>query len=69
MAGIAQADRAGDNASGGASGFQQSQRDRCVWRNPDGGALFGIEMRSVDVRDPAEIERTITAFAGASNGG
>jgi len=30
---------------------------------------FGVELRPVDVRDPDQIERDITAFAGASNGG
>ncbi len=30
---------------------------------------FGIEVRPVDVRDPAEIERGITAFASVANGG
>jgi len=30
---------------------------------------FGVELRPVDVRDPEQIERDITAFAGESNGG
>src|SRR5262249_11227625 len=30
---------------------------------------FGVELRPVDVRDPAEIERTIEAFARDPNGG
>jgi putative ABC transport system substrate-binding protein len=30
---------------------------------------FGIEVRPVDVRDPAEIERSIAAIGGGSNGG
>jgi putative ABC transport system substrate-binding protein len=30
---------------------------------------MGVELRAVDVHDPDEIERTITAFARASNGG
>jgi putative ABC transport system substrate-binding protein len=30
---------------------------------------FGVELRPVDVRDADEIERSITAFAGDSNGG
>jgi len=30
---------------------------------------FGVELRPVDVRDPEQIERDITAFAGDSNGG
>jgi len=30
---------------------------------------FGVELRPVDVRDPDQIERDITAFAGDSNGG
>jgi ABC-type uncharacterized transport system substrate-binding protein len=31
--------------------------------------LHGVELRPVDVRDPTEIERAVTAFARASNGG
>jgi putative ABC transport system substrate-binding protein len=30
---------------------------------------FGVELRPVDVRDAGEIERSVTAFAGGSNGG
>jgi putative ABC transport system substrate-binding protein len=30
---------------------------------------FGVELRSVDVRDAGEIERALTAFAGTPNGG
>ena len=30
---------------------------------------FGVELRPLDVRDAAEIERAVTAFARASNGG
>ena len=29
----------------------------------------GVELTTIDVRDPGEIERAITAFAGARNGG
>jgi putative ABC transport system substrate-binding protein len=32
-------------------------------------AAFGIEVRPVDVRNPGEIERGITTFAGVENGG
>jgi putative ABC transport system substrate-binding protein len=31
--------------------------------------LLGVELRPVDVRDPGEIERGVTAFARGSNGG
>jgi putative tryptophan/tyrosine transport system substrate-binding protein len=30
---------------------------------------FGVELRPVDVHDPGEIERVLTAFAGSPNGG
>ncbi len=30
---------------------------------------FGVELRPIDVRDAAEIERAITAFARSANGG
>jgi putative tryptophan/tyrosine transport system substrate-binding protein len=30
---------------------------------------LGVELRPVDTQDPAEIERSVTAFAGGSNGG
>ena len=30
---------------------------------------FGVELSPVNVRDPAEIERTVSAFAGSANGG
>ena len=30
---------------------------------------FGVELTTIDVRDPGEIERAITAFAAARNGG
>jgi ABC-type uncharacterized transport system substrate-binding protein len=33
------------------------------------GPLLGVEVSSIDVRDPGEIERGITEFAGGSNGG
>ena len=69
MAGAAQADRAGRDASGGPSGC----------RHPAGigqfGAIqsvapsFGVELSPVDVRDATEIERAVTAFARSANGG
>jgi putative ABC transport system substrate-binding protein len=33
------------------------------------GPSFGIELRSIDIRDPGEIERGITGYASASNSG
>jgi putative ABC transport system substrate-binding protein len=30
---------------------------------------FGVELRPVDVREPGEIERAVTAFAGSANSG
>jgi ABC-type uncharacterized transport system substrate-binding protein len=33
------------------------------------GPFLGVEVSPIDVRDPGEIERGITGFAGGSNGG
>ncbi len=69
MAGAAQADRAGRDASGGPSGSRQ----------PSGIGQFGViqavapslrvEVSPVNVRDAGEIERAVAAFARSPNGG
>ena len=64
MAGTAQADRAGRDASGGPSGSRH--------RRPGIGQFgaiqavapsLGVELSPIDVRDAGEIERAIAAFA------
>ena len=69
MAGAAQADRAGRDASGGPSGSRDNFRDRSVRRHPIRGAVVGVDVSPVDVRDAAEIERALAAFARSGNGG
>ena len=69
MAGAAQADRAGRDASGGPSGS----------RHPSGTGQFGViqavapslrvEVNPVNMRDAGEIERAVAAFARSPNGG
>ena len=55
--------------AGGPSGSRRRLRDRPVWRHPGRGAVVGVEVSPVDVRDAGEIERAVTAFARSSNGG
>jgi putative tryptophan/tyrosine transport system substrate-binding protein len=69
MAGTAQRDPAGRDASGGPSGF----------RIPSGIGQFGViqavapslrmDVIPVNMRDAAEIERGVSAFARSPNGG
>ena len=68
MAGTAQADRAGRDASGGPS-RSAYPRNRPVRRHPGRGAVVGVEVSPLDVRDAGEIERAIAAFAASPNGG
>ena len=69
MAGAAQADRAGRDASGGPSrsgnpaGIGQFGAIQAV------APSLGVEVSPVDVRDAGEIERAVAAFARAANGG
>ena len=70
MAGAAQGDRAGRDASGGPSrslplpaGPGQFAAIQAV------APSLGVEVSPINVRDAGEIERAITAFARASNGG
>ena len=70
MAGTAQRDRAGRDASGGPSGSRHNRRDRPVGPSIQSVApSLGVEVIPVNVRDAAEIERAVTAFARAANGG
>ena len=70
MAGTAQADRAGRDAGGGPSGSRQNRRASASsppsrpWRRRSGWRLVPI-----NVRDAAEIERAVAAFARSANGG
>ena len=70
MAGTAQRDRAGRDASGGPSGPRQLPRDSASsppsrpWRRRSGSR----STRST-VRDAGEIERAVAAFARSPNGG
>ena len=69
MAGAAQRDRAQRDASSGPSGCGRRLRDRPVRRDPDRGAVVGVELSPIDVRDASEIEHAIAAFASGLNGG
>ena len=70
MAGAAQGDRAGRDASGGPSGSRHHRRDRPVRRQSSRVApSLGVEVSPVNVRDAGEIERAVTAFARSPNGG
>ena len=46
-----------------------ARRDRPIRRHPVRGAVVGVEVSPVNVRDATEIERVITTFARTSNGG
>ena len=69
MAGVAQRDRAGRDASGGPSGSCHPSRDRPVGVIQSVAPSLGVEVSPVNVRDAGEIERAVTAFARAPNGG
>jgi len=57
------------DASGGPSRSRYSCRDRTVWRYPICSADLGVELTPINLRDPGEIERAVSAFARPSNGG
>ena len=69
MAGAAQADRAGRDASSGPSGSRHTRRDRPVRRIQAVAPSLGVEVNPINVRDAGEIERAVTAFARTPNGG
>ena len=69
MAGTAQRDRAERDTSGRPSGFRHSRRGGQLGAIQVAASSFGVELRTVGVRDASEIERAVTAFARASNGG
>jgi putative ABC transport system substrate-binding protein len=67
--GVAQANRPGRVASGSPGRSCYKRWDRPVRRRPDRGAVIGVELIPVDVRDAGEIERAVAAFASGLNGG
>ena len=62
MAGAAQADRAELNANGGPSRSRRSSAPGQFGAIQVGGAVLGMELSPIDVRDAGEIERAIAAF-------
>ena len=70
MAGVAQRDRAARDASGRPSGSRASRPGSANSRAIQSVApSFGMELSPVNVRDAAEIERAVAAFAHSPNGG
>ena len=69
MAGAAQTDRAGHDASSRYSGSHHNRRNWPVQRIQAVAPALGVEVSPVNVRDAGEIERAVTAFARTSNGG
>ena len=68
-AGAAQGNCAVGKTRGSHAGFRHRLPDRLVRKHPVGGASLGVELRPIDTRDPGEIERAVSAFAGEPNGG
>ena len=69
MAGAAQGDRAGRDASGGPSRSRSRQWHGQFAAIQAVAPSLRVEVNPVNVRDAAEIERAIAAFARAPNGG
>ena len=63
MAGTTEADRAGRDAHGDTLGSGHSCRDRPVRCHPGRAPSLGVDLRAINLRDAAEIERTVAAFA------
>ena len=70
MAGAAERDRAGRDARGGPAGSAliRPESGNCGVSRPWRHSLR-VEVNPVNVRDAAEIERAVTAFASSANGG
>ena len=66
MAGTTQKRCARRDASGSPSGCRPTCRDRPVRHNPSVAQSVGVDVSPISVRDAAEIERAISAFARAS---
>ena len=69
MAGTAQRDRAGRNASGSPSGSHRNHRDRPIRRHPVRGTVGRRGREPAQPARAGEIERAVTAFARSNNGG
>ena len=69
MAGTAQADRAGRDASGRPPGPRLKAPDSQFGRIQAVAPLLRVEVNPVNMRDAGEIERAVAAFARAPNGG
>ena len=69
MAGTAQADRAGRDACGSPSGCCHNSGIGQFGAIQSVAPSLGVEVSPINVRDAGEIERAVTAFARASNGG
>ena len=69
MAGAAQADRAGRDASGGPSGSRQGSGTSQFAAIQAVAPSLRVEVSPVNMRDAGEIERAVAAFARSPNGG
>ena len=69
MAGTAQRNRAGRDASSGPSGCRHHSGIGQFAVIQSVAPSLGIEVSPVNVRDAGEIERAVTAFARSPNGG
>ena len=69
MAGAAEADCTRRDPSGGPSGSDTRLRNQRVRRVQAVAPSLRVEVNPIDMRDPAEIERAVAAFARAPNGG
>ena len=69
MAGTAEADRTGRDASGGPSGCHHTSGTGQFGAIQAAAPSLGVEANPVNVRDAGEIERAVAAFARAPNGG
>ena len=69
MAGAAQRDCAGRNASGGPSGAHRNHGIGQFAVIQSVARSVGVEVSPLNLRDAGEIERAITAFARSGNGG
>ena len=69
MAGTAQGDRAGRDASGGPSGPAIAAGIGQFAIIQSVAPSVGVEVSPIDLRDAAKIERAVAAFAQSANGG
>ena len=69
MAGAAQRDRAGRDASGGPSGPATPRGIGQFAVIQSVAPSLGVEVSPINVRDAGEIERAVAAFARSANGG